>query len=701
MMSKSNSAAPSQAAHESRWRQITWDHLEEWAGPRSVQRGRSYQRSKRVKKLASTDDGGLVAWVQGTHRYATQVDIEGKADGEPALASRCTCPVGMQCKHAVAVIVEYLDALQHGREVTKASGSDRRLRLLEREQLDYEPDWDDADSEGGEDWDEETTTYRESRRRRSHSASKGQKLPADMHAYLEGLPANELVAYILRLADEKPDIQRDLRARATLARGEVGELVREARREIRRATAEPGWVNKWTGEGSLPDYSDVQRLFERLLEMGQADVLLELAETLFEAGTEQVGSTDDEGETVSALAECLAVAFRALPATSRTEAQKLLFAIEVALRDEYELCHELDEFLGKTHPKEAWSEVADVLTQRWRDMPKPRGDAFMERYHRDRLTRWLTTALEQAGRDAGILPLLEAEAPITHSYQRLVDALLAAGRTEDARRWAAEGIAQTEKSAPGIASQLRERLRELAERDKNWPVVAAMRAEEFFYYPARHTLDALEKAAERAGCRAEVHAGALHFLETGVRPVPTAPRAAVTRTRRPARPQPKRARSNAPPWPLPAVPPELKQREPEFGPDRPHFDVLLELALHEKRPDDILRWYDRLLAGRQRSPYGMRGTGYDERVADAIAKTHPDRAADLYREHIAECAARTSPSAYEQALPALRKLRALLDREGGRDEWQRYLSSLRETERRKRRFLEVLERVERRPIVNG
>src|SRR5262249_41079912 len=162
-------------------------------------------------------------------------------------------------------------------------------------------------------------------------------------------------------AEARPEIGRDLRARATLARGEVGELVREARREIRRTTAEPGWVNKWTGEGSLPDYSDLQRLFERLLEMGQADVLLELAETLFEAGTEQVGSTDDEGEAASALAECLAVAFRALPASSRTEAQNLLFAIDVALRDEYELCRGIDEFLEKTHPKEAWAEVADVL----------------------------------------------------------------------------------------------------------------------------------------------------------------------------------------------------------------------------------------------------------------------------------------------------------------------------------------------------
>jgi uncharacterized Zn finger protein len=60
--------------------------------------------------------------------------------------------------------------------------------------------------------------------------------------------------------------------------------------------------------------------------------------------------------------------------------------------------------------------------------------------------------------------------------------------------------------------------------------------------------------------------------------------------------------------------------------------------------------------------------------------------------------ARTTPSAYKEALPALRKFRALLDRERRKDERQRYLSNLRGTERR---FLEVLDRVEKRPIING
>jgi uncharacterized Zn finger protein len=166
-----------------------------------------------------------------------------------------------------------------------------------------------------------------------------------------------------------------------------------------------------------------------------------------------------------------------------------------------------------------------------------------------------------------------------------------------------------------------------------------------------------------------------------------------------------RARSPAgsPPWPLPELPPELRETEERaaFRRDGPHFDVLLELALEEKRPDDVLRWYDASRRDR-REGHAWYGDDHPEaRVADAVAQTHPDRAAEIYRKIIEANIARTSPSAYEAALPFLRKLRALLDRTGRADEWGRYLARLRETERRKRRLMEVLDRLESRPIVEG
>ncbi|MFO7860825.1 MAG: hypothetical protein R6U41_06345 [Desulfosalsimonas sp.] len=53
--------------------ELTWDDFADWAGDRIVSRGKGYQRMGRVRDPAVTEDGGLVAWVDGTQRYAVKV----------------------------------------------------------------------------------------------------------------------------------------------------------------------------------------------------------------------------------------------------------------------------------------------------------------------------------------------------------------------------------------------------------------------------------------------------------------------------------------------------------------------------------------------------------------------------------------------------------------------------------------------------
>src|SRR3974377_2322308 len=91
---------------------LDWDDLEQWAGNKVLSRGQGYQRSRRVKELVQTQTGALVAWVYGGQKYATEVDFE---NGE--LISVCTCPYGNNCKHAVALVLEYLDHLKKKLEV--------------------------------------------------------------------------------------------------------------------------------------------------------------------------------------------------------------------------------------------------------------------------------------------------------------------------------------------------------------------------------------------------------------------------------------------------------------------------------------------------------------------------------------------------------------------------------------------------------
>ena len=88
--------------------ELTWGDLEAWAGHRIVTRGKNYQRQGHVSNLFQTAEGGLVAWVEGTKRYATLVEIDEHGDPE----SVCTCPYGNDCKHAVATVLEYLAYLK-------------------------------------------------------------------------------------------------------------------------------------------------------------------------------------------------------------------------------------------------------------------------------------------------------------------------------------------------------------------------------------------------------------------------------------------------------------------------------------------------------------------------------------------------------------------------------------------------------------
>jgi len=79
---------PSKKTQMERFVHLTWNNIETWAGRTIVSRGKNYQRQGRVADLAVTADGGLIAWVKGSERYATRVSMN--ENGLPD--SICTCP---------------------------------------------------------------------------------------------------------------------------------------------------------------------------------------------------------------------------------------------------------------------------------------------------------------------------------------------------------------------------------------------------------------------------------------------------------------------------------------------------------------------------------------------------------------------------------------------------------------------------------
>ncbi len=643
---------------------LTWDDLQKWVGAPILSRGQRYQRNGQVHNLARTSLGGLVAWVQGTRRYATTIESE-----EKALIAACTCPYGGICKHAVAVVLDYLEQVKQNRAISTVTEQDQRLRLLESaaeaEERDEEEDGDVADE------DDERVFLRRSR-----------KAAADvLPEFLEQQTKPQLLALLKDLAQRYPDVRQFLQDRHNLSVGAVPKLVKALRAEIAALSEEPGWSNHWNNEGSIPDYSRVRDRLEALLAQGHADAVVDLGAELLNAGVRQVEMSHDEGETAEEIASCLDIVFRALPHSSRSPAEQMRWAVEADLSDDYELCRGAKAFWDKSHPTKAWNALAEHLASRLpQDRSAKNRDDFSDTFRRDRLSNWLILSLERAGRREEIIPLCRQEVERTGSYLRLVEQLKKAKRWEEAEEWIHKGIAATEKRWPGIASQLRASFIEMRKREQDWTRVAALQADDFFAEPSLQTFQTLQQAAQRAGVLPAVRAAALHYLETGAVPQPTARMV---------------GEETIPPWPLPdgGLKPAI-ERPPSHP---PMTDTLIDIAIAEKRPDEVLRWYD------QRKPR-PRGWDYgwfaEDRIAEAVMEAYPDRAVAIWKQLAEKQIALTKPKAYEEAAGYLRKVQRVQKQLGKEQDWQSYLASLRRANERKRRLVQILDTLSGRRIVD-
>ena len=375
---------------------LTWNDLEEWAGSKIVFRGKNYQRQGHVCDLAVTEDNGLIAWVDGTERYATKVVVDDD-DGMPN--SICTCPYELDCKHGVAVVIEYLKRIEDSQPIPKANQSDARLKLVE-----------------DEDWDDETT---------DEETAVSEDMPKEIDQFLKGKTKAQLVELIHEITQHHPEVAQEIVDRQQLSSGHIKTLVTRLRSEIQEIGDEPGWQDYRRGDGYTPDYSGIRKKLEILLKAGHADEVLTLGRELVTTGIRQVAESHDEGETGMEVADCIPVIVKALDQSSLDSADKLNWALDAVLKDQYEVCESFVEYLHRKHPKSAWHTLADRLVLRLKKMKRSRGqDDFSRNYERDRLSNWAIHALDQAGRKDEIMPLCEAEAKKTGNYERLVNLLI-------------------------------------------------------------------------------------------------------------------------------------------------------------------------------------------------------------------------------------------------------------------------------------
>ncbi len=627
---------------------LTWEDLEDWAGATILSRGRTYQRNSSVSDLGIIPEGALIAYVLGSTRYVTQVAIQ---DGD--LTSECTCPYWTTCKHAVAVVLEYLMCLKNDVTVPQIPQTDSRLDILR-----------ETETTGEEYWDLELGRWTDIE---EQLEAEQQQNTGPLLAYLEKQTRAQLVELLDELTRAFPDVKEFLEDRRKVRSGNASTLLKAIRQELADIREGPDWDEyeyEYDQEYQPVSFNRLKTYLQALLIAGPAEELLQVGKELINAVNFALDNYDIEGDIIDEVPACMEIVIQALPASPLSSSEQLIWAVDMDLTDENEFCYDvLENIWNNANNKSDWQALADELQKRLNAI---RSDNEL----RSRVTGWLIPAFEQTGREDEIIPLREREAETTGDYIQLIDLLIDEKHYEDAEHWCQKAITKTNPNHPGIISNLEDRLRTIREKTGDYLSATTFYADDFFSNPSLHTFQELCEAARKAKVGPAVEAWGRYFLETGHLP-------RTKGRKRKGEPDDK--------WPLPKTEFE-KDIDASEG---PMIHLLIELAIAEKKPTEVLKWYD------LKTPTTHYSWGYmytsSLNVAQAIKEKYPDRAIAIWKEQAESAISRIQVSGYQEAGTYLREVRDTLKRLNREQEWEAYLSELRDQNKRRPRCLEVLD----------
>jgi uncharacterized Zn finger protein len=311
---------PEESKDPHTFKELKWSDLQSWAGGKATAKGIKYQEEGRVKEIKCTSTGSLVALVEGTIEYFTEVHLE---NGK--LSSICTCPVGYECKHAVAVVLEYLDRIEQGEDVPVIAEKDL---LIARSRPGYK---------GVGSF--ETYEAEESLR--------------PLREYLERLEKQELIEILTAFARKDGMLGRYLRDRQNLESENPDGVIGDIYSELNELWSEREGYDSWSyGNENLPDFSDVQVRLESLLDSGHTDELLDIGKELMDR-YERIVEYDEQGEIGTEISSCMDVVFRALSQSSLPAYEKMLYVLEIELKDNYNI-FDGHSFWKEDYAQEEW-----------------------------------------------------------------------------------------------------------------------------------------------------------------------------------------------------------------------------------------------------------------------------------------------------------------------------------------------------------
>lgn len=626
------------------FKELRWSDLQDWAGGKATAKGIKYQEEERVKEIKRTPEGSLVARVEGTIEYFTEISLK---NGK--LSSVCTCPVGHDCKHGVAAVLEYLELAEQGKEVPVVSEGDP---LIARARQGY------TEAE-----------IPEIRRAEEFSIRA-------LREYLEQLTKTELIEILVAFAEKDAMLGRYLTDRQNLAAENMERTIKGVYSELGELLDETRYPDYSSYESGVPDFLDLQVRLESLLDAGYPDELLDIGKELMDR-YEKIAEYDETGDLGTKISFCMDVVFEALSRSSLPAHEKMLYMLEIELRDNYSI---LDghAFWEEAFTPEEWSLFAEALKIKLQETDRAENVLYSSPWQRDYAVDRLIDALRKAGLFEEIIPICEREAEKTGNYVRLVRVLLDSGQKKKAEEWIYRGIKETSEYDPDTAHQLWQILLETREEEGDWLFAAALEAEEFFRSPDMARYSGMQKAARNAGKWQELREAALKYLKTGKLPA--------------SQVKAGRAKNKEGLSVFPGVLP--KTGLPELGSlkkiEPPVLDLLIKIAIQEEDPEEVVHWYNELKKNGKEAEKYWHSISESE-IANAVKEKYPEIALEIWKKLADRLISETKVSSYEEASTYLRKIKETLETSGKKEEWEAYLSEIKEANRRKRRLLEILE----------
>lgn len=464
---------------------------------------------------------------------------------------------------------------------------------------------------------------------------------------LANLPKEVLVDLLLKACELDNNILLLCAAQADPDKIGFQIMLNDARKAIAKAAASPDFEDEYS---SAANYAAIAKKLRAIIAAGKAAEALKLAEQVFSSCSSVIETLDHDGEVIGDVAQLSEAAMQALQVIDWPAENKLIWAIKNLLQDGFGYCDVFETFLDEMTDAQAWTKAQEFLEALRQNISNS--------WIKSRITRLLKLALKKTGQNDELLRIYEAEAQENGRYLQLVNYLLEQKDHANAEKWICKGLKKSRY--PYETTALREKLIDMREKEGNLDAVIALRTELFVDSPKVDEYEACARSAKATGKWEALKPLLIAYLTDGKLP-----------------------------WREKGWPCENKGSIEAAAKKFPLCRELAELAIHENRPLDALKWHD--LQRKNKRSFGISET----RLADAIKDVAPERAFAIWQKEVEKLIGEINSGSYYQAGEYLEKMLVQAEKLGDKNRWLPYLHSLREKHKRKKNFLKVLDAVER------